>query len=94
MPRKEIKIKTVSYVHVGGRLVETSELSPEQRQRLAYWLNCTAPNAVYAGRLKVYPTDGESREAYYADRDRTDAYWREALSRRPQKEKPDSSASG
>ena len=43
-------IKTVSYVHAGGRLVNIDDLSAEQRQKLATWLKTTYLNNLYAGR--------------------------------------------
>lgn len=74
MPRREIKIKTVSYVHVGDRLVDTRELDPEQRRRLANWIECTGRNALFEGRAAFYPEDEAARAAYFADRDRTQAH--------------------
>ena len=63
MPRKEQKIKVVSYVHVGDQLVNTKDLDPEQRQRLATWIKCTYLNALYEGKAKFWPvTDGEKEK--------------------------------
>ena len=38
MAKETPKIKVISYVRVGEELVETSQLSPENKQRLATWL--------------------------------------------------------
>ena len=46
---KKQKIKTVSYVHVGDKLVNTKDLNDEQRRRLATWLNITYLNALFEG---------------------------------------------
>ena len=48
----EKKIKVVSYVRVGGELVETSELAPEQKKRLATELRKTYLNHLFSGRAK------------------------------------------
>lgn len=52
------KIRTVSYVHVGDRLVNTDELSPEQRAELATWLKCTYLNELYRGKAEFRPAAG------------------------------------
>lgn len=49
------KIKAVSYVRVGGELVETSQLTPEQKVELATWLKTTYLNALFAGRAEFRP---------------------------------------
>ena len=46
---KEQKIKTVSYVHVGDKLVNTKDLNEEQRRTLATWLKITYLNALFEG---------------------------------------------
>ena len=56
MPRKELKIKVVSYVHVGDQLVNTEDLDPERKRQLATWIKCTYLNTLYAGKAKFYPT--------------------------------------
>lgn len=69
MPRKQQKIKVVSYVHVGDQLVCTDDLDPEQKRRLATWLKCTYLNALYEGRAKFYPMeDGEKGKCLSEDR--------------------------
>jgi hypothetical protein len=58
MAKETPKIKVISYVRVGEELVETSQLSPENKQRLATWLKTTYLNNLYAGRA-VFRTAGE-----------------------------------
>ena len=62
MPRKEQKIKTVSYVHVGDQLVCTDDLDPERKRQLATWIKCTYLNALYAGKAKFYPGEDGDKE--------------------------------
>lgn len=57
MARKQQKIKVISYVRVNGELVETSQLNPEQKKKLATWLKVTYLNALYAGKAKFYPLE-------------------------------------
>lgn len=57
MARKQQKIKAISYVRVNGELVETSQLNPEQKKKLATWLKITYLNHLYAGKAKFYPLD-------------------------------------
>ena len=49
------EIKTVSYVHVGDKLVNTDDLSDEQRVRLGTWLKSTYLNGLYQGQAVFYP---------------------------------------
>lgn len=49
------KIKVVSYVRVGEQLVETSQLTPDQKRQLATWLKCTYLNHLYAGQAEFRP---------------------------------------
>lgn len=58
MAKETPKIKVISYVRVGEELVETSQLSPENKQRLATWLKTTYLNNLYAGRA-VFRLAGE-----------------------------------
>ena len=37
----EKKIKTVSFVHIGDKLVSTDELNAEQKSQVATWLKTT-----------------------------------------------------
>lgn len=62
MPRKEQKIKVVSYVHVGDQLVNTEDLDPERKQRLATWIKCTYLNALYEGKAKFRPVGDNEKE--------------------------------
>ena len=48
------EIKTVSYVHVGDRLVCTDELTQEQRVRLATKLKVEWMNAMSRGQAEFY----------------------------------------
>ena len=54
---KEQKIKTVSYVHVGDKLVNTKDLNEEQRRTLATWLNITYLNALFEGEATFFCLD-------------------------------------
>ena len=51
---KKQKIKTVSYVHVGDKLVNTKDLNDEQRRRLAMWLKITYLNALFEGEATFF----------------------------------------
>jgi hypothetical protein len=63
MPRKEIEIKTRSFVHVGDKLVNTQDLTPEQKKKLATWIKVTYLNALFAGKAKFWAVgEGESPE--------------------------------
>lgn len=48
------EIKTVSYVHVGDRLVCTDELTQEQKVRLATKLKVEWMNAMFRGQAEFY----------------------------------------
>ena len=50
--RKDIKIKTVSYVHVNGVLTNTDDLTPEQKVKLANWIKLTWCSALYQGKAE------------------------------------------
>lgn len=50
MARRQTEIKTVSYVHVGDRLVNTADLTGEQRRELATWIKVTYLNTLYQGK--------------------------------------------
>ncbi len=47
---KQQKIHTVSYVHIGDKLVNTDELDDDQRRRLATWLKTTYLNTLFQGK--------------------------------------------
>ena len=50
-------IKVISYVHVGDKLVNTEDLTPEQRQRLANWLKAEWLNGLFQGRAVFRPAE-------------------------------------
>lgn len=52
MPKKQPKIRAVSYVHVGDRLVSTDDLTAEQRNYLGARLQLGMLNAAYRGRAE------------------------------------------
>lgn len=56
---KKIEIKTESYVHVGDKLVNTKDLSDEQKKQLGTWLKTTYLNALFQGQAVFRPL-GES----------------------------------
>ena len=49
------EIKTVSYVHVGNKLVNTDDLNAEQKKRLGTWLKTTYLNELFAGQAVFKP---------------------------------------
>ena len=55
MTKKEIKIRTVSYVHVGDRLVSTDELTKEQKAKLGTELKVGYLNGLFRGQAEFYP---------------------------------------
>ena len=67
MPRKEQKIKVVSYVHVGDQLVNTDDLDPERKRQLATWLKCTYLNALFEGKAKFYPVEEGEKEKHLSE---------------------------
>ena len=60
MAKEKQKIKAISYVHVGDKLVETSQLNEEQKRKLATWLKVTYLNHLYAGQAVFRPVSEES----------------------------------
>ena len=54
---KKQKIKTVSYVHVGDKLLNTKDLNDEQRRTLTTWLKITYLNALFEGEATFSCTD-------------------------------------
>ncbi len=71
MARKAQKIKVVSYVHVGDQLVNTEDLDPEQRQKLATWIKCTYLNTLYAGKAKFYPVEEGGKQKCLSEKQGT-----------------------
>ena len=57
--RRQQKIRAISYVRVGGELVEFSQLSQEQREQAAVTLKCNYLNAMFAGKAEFYPKASE-----------------------------------
>ena len=54
---KAQEIKTVSYVHVGDKLVNTQDLDSEQKKRLGTWLKPTYLNALFQGQAVFQPLE-------------------------------------
>ena len=52
------EIKTVSYVHVGDKLVNTDDLNDEQKKRLGTWQKTTYLNELFAGQAVFKPLEG------------------------------------
>lgn len=73
MPRKPQKIKVVSYVHVGDRLVNTQDLDPERKRQLATWIKCTYLNALFEGKARFYPAEEGEKEKCLSGGSETDA---------------------
>lgn len=57
-------IKVVSYVHVGEKLVNTEDLTAEQRTRLATALKIDWLNGLFAGEGVVFHRSGETPAVY------------------------------
>ena len=57
-----MEIKTVSYVHVGDQLVNTDDLSREQKKELATWLKVTYLNTLYQGKAVCRVKDAEDEK--------------------------------
>ena len=72
MPRKELKIKVVSYVHVGDQLVNTEELDPERKRQLATWIKCTYLNALFEGKARFYPVEEGEKGKCLSEKSRAD----------------------
>lgn len=58
--RKEIKIRVESYVHVGDQLVNTRDLTPEQKQRLATWIKLNWCQELYRGKAVFSLAENEA----------------------------------
>ncbi len=57
MAKRVTKIKAVSYVHVGDQLVETSQLTAEQKKQLGTWIKTTYLNELFRGQATFRPAD-------------------------------------
>lgn len=62
---KRYEIRTESYVHIGEKLVNTDDLTDEQRRHLATWLKTTYLNTLFLGRAEFYPVN--ERETVQAE---------------------------
>lgn len=54
---KKQEIKTVSFAHVGGKLVNTDDLDDDLRRRLATWLKTTYLNALFRGKAEFFEVE-------------------------------------
>ena len=54
---KQHEIKTVSYVHVGDKLVRMDDLDAELRRKIATRLKITYLNALFRGKATFYCED-------------------------------------
>lgn len=52
---KQQEIKTISYVHKGGELVCTDDLTPEEKTKVGTWLKSTYLNSLFQGQAVFYP---------------------------------------
>lgn len=58
---KQQKIHTVSYVHIGDKLVNTDDLDDEQRRKLATWIKTTYLNTLFQGKAVFYESEKAKR---------------------------------
>ena len=58
--RKEIQIQVESYVHVGDQLVNTRDLTHEQKVQLAGWIKLTYCQELYRGKAVFSLANNES----------------------------------
>ena len=59
--RKQPEIKTVSYIHVGDKLVCTDDLDADMKKRLGTWINLKWYSEIYRGKARFWPLeDGSS----------------------------------
>ncbi len=59
-------MKAVSYVHVGDKLVNTDELDPEQKKRLANALAVEWMNGLFRGQAVFYVKDRQEESDCHA----------------------------
>lgn len=57
---KEVKIRVESYVHVGDQLVNTRDLTEEQKVKLAGWIKLNWCQALYRGKAVFSLTEHET----------------------------------
>lgn len=53
------EIKTVSYVHVGDKLVNTDDLDDEKRTRLGTWIRYSMNSSLFLGEAVFYYPPGQ-----------------------------------
>lgn len=56
-------IKCVAYCHVGDKLVNMDDLTPEQKVQAANWLTTTYLNELYRGVAEFTIAPGQDTEA-------------------------------
>lgn len=59
--RKQPEIRTVSYVHVGDKLVCTDDLDQEMKKRLGTWIHTTYLNELFRGQARFWPLGAEEQ---------------------------------
>jgi hypothetical protein len=57
---KEVKIRVESYVHVGNQLVNTRDLTEEQKVKLAGWIKLNWCQELYRGKAVFSLTEHET----------------------------------
>lgn len=60
MSARTTEIKTVSYVHVGDKLVCTDDLDAERKKQLGTWIKTTYLNELFRGQARFYPAEAGS----------------------------------
>ena len=63
---KKQEIRTVSFVHVGDKLVSTDDLTDEQRCMVATWIKKTYLNTLFQGKAEFFESseaDGQQNNA-------------------------------
>lgn len=56
---EKLEIRTVSFVHMEGDLVNTDDLNEDHRRKLATWLKTTYLNALFRGKAEFFESSGE-----------------------------------
>jgi hypothetical protein len=68
LARQTQKIRTVSYIHVGDRLVNTDDLNNEQKAYVATLLNQRFMNALFRGKAEFgLPADMPAAEDVFPE---------------------------
>ena len=55
---KKREIRTMSFVRIGDKLVNTDDLNDDQRLKLATWLKTTYLNTLFQGKAEFFKVDG------------------------------------